>query len=188
MIEAMEGTVLGWDDGSILLRVGPVDVRLLGPPGLGAGFARGQTARVRTILEPGPQGVGLVAYGFATESERRLFLLLKEIQMVGPRVALAILSVPLATLLRAVADSDERVFKEIKGVGPKLARRILSELADSDRLQSLGITPAATHPAAREAREALEALGFSRQDALDRLAEMPEDLEVAEMVRRALRN
>ncbi|MCH7493802.1 hypothetical protein IIA16_03720, partial [bacterium] len=175
MIEAMEGTLLGWDESGLLLRVGPVDIRLLCPVGMEAGLSRGQTIRVRTLLEPGPQGIGIVAYGFGTEAERRLFQLLKEIQMVGPRVALGLLAIPIATILRAVAEGDEGVFKEVKGVGPKLARRILSELADSERLQALGIAPAAARAPAREAQEALEALGFTRQDAVARLKGLAED-------------
>lgn len=186
MIEAVEGVVVGWDDEGVLMRVGPVDARLRCAPTVTQGLVKGMRIRLRTLLEPGPQGQGVAAYAFRTEAERSLFLLLKEIQMVGPRIAIAILAVPLPEILRAVDAGDAGVFEEVKGVGPKLARRVLSELTDSDRLKSLGITPSADRPALREALDALVGLGFSRPEARERLEGLPDGLDLEELVRRAL--
>ncbi|MFN9849453.1 MAG: Holliday junction branch migration protein RuvA [Alphaproteobacteria bacterium] len=74
---------------------------------------------------------GLTLYGFLTREDRRAFVLLRTIQGVGPKAALAVLDVlPPAELAQAVARDDKALVARAQGVGPKLAQRIVTELKD----------------------------------------------------------
>jgi len=73
----------------------------------------------------------LALYGFATEEERELFLMLIAVQSVGPRVALAVLSGgPPRELLAAVAAGDTARLQAAPGVGKRTAERIIVELRE----------------------------------------------------------
>lgn len=68
-------------------------------------------------------------YGFSTEAEKAWFTILMTVQGVGPRVALAILSVlSPSELSSAIALQDKAMVGRANGVGPKLAVRIVTEL------------------------------------------------------------
>jgi Holliday junction DNA helicase RuvA len=73
----------------------------------------------------------LSLYGFATERERDLFLLLLSVQAIGPKVALAVLSggAP-RDLEAAIAAGDARRFQTVPGIGKRTAERIIVELRE----------------------------------------------------------
>jgi Holliday junction DNA helicase RuvA len=73
----------------------------------------------------------LQLYGFATEEERDLFLLLIGVQSVGPKVALAVLSggAP-RDLVAALAAGDAARFQAVPGIGKRTAERIIVELRE----------------------------------------------------------
>jgi Holliday junction DNA helicase RuvA len=74
---------------------------------------------------------GIQLYGFATEEERDLFLMLLGVQSVGPKVALDVLSGgPVRELLLALAAGDSARFQAVKGVGKRTAERIIVELRE----------------------------------------------------------
>jgi holliday junction DNA helicase RuvA len=124
----------------------------------------------------------LLLYGFATEEERDLFLLLIGVQSVGPKMALAVLSGgPPRELLSAVAAGDAARLQAAPGIGKRTAERIVVELrekvgveAEEPIVITRGDDPRAL------AREGLVGLGFSPQEAdklLDGAAgDSPEDL------------
>jgi holliday junction DNA helicase RuvA len=73
----------------------------------------------------------LTLYGFHTESERDLFLMLLSVQAVGPKVALAVLSGgPTRELLGAIAAGDAARFQSVPGIGKRTADRIIVELRE----------------------------------------------------------
>jgi Holliday junction DNA helicase RuvA len=124
----------------------------------------------------------LLLYGFATEEERDLFLLLIGVQAVGPKMALAVLSGgPPREVLGAVANGDTARLQAAPGIGKRTAERIVVELRekvgaanDEPIVISRGDDPRML------AREGLVGLGFSPQEA-DKLldgapGEKPEDL------------
>jgi holliday junction DNA helicase RuvA len=81
----------------------------------------------------------LALYGFATEDERELFLMLLGVQSVGPKVALAVLSGgPPRDLLAALAAGDTARLQAVPGVGKRTAERIIVELREK-----VGVTVAA---------------------------------------------
>ena len=89
----------------------------------------GQSASLHTHLIARDDGLSL--YGFASETERELFLMLLSVQSVGPKVALAVLSGgPPGDLLGALAAGDATRFQAVPGIGKRTAQRIVTELAD----------------------------------------------------------
>jgi Holliday junction DNA helicase RuvA len=133
----------------------------------------------------------LALYGFATEEERELFLMLLGVQSVGPKVALAVLSGgPPRELLAALAAGDGARFQAVPGIGKRTAERIIVELREkvgaSLPVSAIQITRR-DDPVAL-AREGLLELGYGPQEADELLdgatGERPEDL-IAEALRSA---
>ena len=82
----------------------------------------------------------LQLYGFATEEERELFLMLIAVQSVGPKVALAVLSGgPPRELLRALAAGDTARLQAAPGVGKRTAERIIVELREKVAASAPGV-------------------------------------------------
>jgi Holliday junction DNA helicase RuvA len=134
---------------------------------------------------------GMYLYGFSSEEERELFLLLIGVQGVGPKVALAVLSGGTTKeLLRAIAAGDSARFQAVPGIGKRTADRIIVELrekvAGESAIEEIVITK--TDDPRTLARQGLVGLGFSAQEADELLAdadgETPEDL-IGEALRAA---
>src|SRR6202162_3046129 len=88
----------------------------------------------------------LALYGFLTERERSLFLLLLGVTGIGPRVALPILSgIPPVELIEALRKQDVRRLVAIPGVGKKTAERMVLELAEKS--SKFAAEPEAATPA-----------------------------------------
>jgi holliday junction DNA helicase RuvA len=126
----------------------------------------------------------LLLYGFATEEERDLFLLLIGVQSVGPKMALAVLSGgPPRELLGAVAAGDSARLQAVPGIGKRTAERIVVELREKvgvpDPEAPIVITRGSEDPRSL-AREALLGLGYTPVEADSLLREAdgdtPEDL------------
>jgi Holliday junction DNA helicase RuvA len=111
-------------------------------------------------------------YGFATEDERDLFLLLLSVQGVGPKVALAVLSGgTTADLLNAIAAGDAKRFQAVPGIGKRTAERVIVELREKvgERGAGPGILVTKTDDPRALAHQGLMGLGFSAQEADDML-------------------
>ena len=112
----------------------------------------------------------LLLYGFATEEERELFLLLLGVQAVGPKVALAVLSggTP-RELLGAIAAGEVARFQAVPGIGKRTAERIIAELREKVAGETAGVAEViAVHRADDPqlvARDALLGLGFTPPEA-----------------------
>ena len=90
----------------------------------------GETATLHIESQWGEQ-TGMTLYGFLDKTERRAFVMLKTIQGVGPKAALAVLDVlPPSELSAAAQRGDQAAVARAQGVGPKLALRIVTELKD----------------------------------------------------------
>ena len=135
----------------------------------------------------------LLLYGFATEEERELFLMLLGVQSVGPKVALAVLSGgPPRELLKALASGDAGRFQAVPGIGKRTAERIIVELREKVgvALPEQAISVARTDDSRSLAREGLLELGYTPTEADELLdgadGERPEDL-IADALRSAAR-
>lgn len=130
-------------------------------------------------------------YGFSSLAAKKLFELLITVQGVGPKAALAILSLGDGESVRnAIANSDSGFISKATGVGRKTADRVVVDLSDK-----VGLAVSIAHsngvsatPAGDEALEALMALGFTLNDAMGALESVPKNLPTAERVTQALRS
>ncbi|WP_146341691.1 Holliday junction branch migration protein RuvA [Nesterenkonia sp. NBAIMH1] len=133
----------------------------------------GEQVMLRTSYVPRQDEAPLL-FGFAETGEREIFTSMLSISGVGPRLALAVLSVHSPQdVRRAIRDSDTAAFTRVPGIGKKTAQRILLELAGKLVLdevesaapgapQSEGSAPSG---ASAEVTAALVSLGWSEKDA-----------------------
>ncbi len=136
-------------------------------------------------------------FGFATTEELDCFRLLTSVSGVGSKYALAILSslTPDQVAL-AIAAEDSKAFTKIKGVGNKIAQRIVMELKDkisaSPSLMGsnsgIDFAPATkANTPANEAVAALVVLGYSQSEAASAVSRLDSSLPADELIKQALR-
>lgn len=129
-------------------------------------------------------------FGFSSLAAKKLFELLITVQGVGPKAALSILSLGDSEVVRnAIASSDSGFVSKASGVGKKIAERVVVDLSDKVGLPSTvaHASGAVNVSAGDEALEALIALGYTLNDALAALEDVPTNLSTAERVTRALK-
>ncbi|MBR1810491.1 MAG: Holliday junction branch migration protein RuvA [Clostridia bacterium] len=138
-------------------------------------------------------------FGFDTQEELDCFELLIGVSGVGPKAAVAILSVlPPAQLALSIASGDAASIKRAQGIGPKIAQRVVLELRDkmAKTIESGAISGApvmdvgivSASASAEEALAALLVLGYSRQEATRVLAKADEALSTEDKIKFALRH
>jgi Holliday junction DNA helicase RuvA len=185
MISFLEGTLAEKSGGRVVVGVNGTGYEVLAPSATIARLPEvGKPVRVYTRLHV--RDDALTLFGFGTTDERAIFDLLVTVSGVGPKVALAFLSVLSPDALRrAVAGGDVAALTLVPGVGKKMAQRVVLDL--KDRLG--GDAELASGPLA-DVREALLALGLSAQEARDAMATLQGngDRPVDELLREALRN
>ena len=136
-------------------------------------------------------------YGFYSEEERAMFLMLISVSGVGPKAGLALLSVASPQkLAAAIVMGDEKLLTKASGVGPKAAKRVILELKDKIDTDTSGIDgddgvtlSDATDIIAdsrAEAMSALVVLGYSANDAKNVLMKLDATLTTEELIKKAL--
>ncbi len=140
----------------------------------------GVGAEVKILTDMQVREDAITLFGFGSIAERDWFRLLTQVQGVGGRVALSILTVLAPDeLSRAGASGDKAMVARANGVGPKLALRIVNELKDKTGAVALG--PAGTalpvaNGAAADALSALANLGFRPAEASAAVAAAADEL------------
>ena len=135
----------------------------------------------------------LALYGFATEDERELFLMLLSVQSVGPKVALAVLSAgPPRELLAALAAGNTARLQAVPGIGKRTAERIIVELREKVGSSRVGgdidhpITVSRADDPRALAREGLLGLGYTALE-VDQLLDDAVGDSAEELIAQALR-
>jgi Holliday junction DNA helicase RuvA len=186
MISFVEGKLVEKAGDRVVVAVGGTGYEVLVPvQTLSKLPAVGREARLFTRLQIRDEA--MILYGFASTDERSLFDHLITVSGVGPKVALAFLSVLTPEAIRrAVAAGDVAALTLVPGVGKKVAGRVVLDL--KDRIGAGG--EAVTSGPLAEVREALLALGLSAQEARDALSALVPngDRPVEELLREALRS
>lgn len=200
MIAAVRGAVTDVGLDRLVVEVGGVGLLVHTTPATAAAQRRGQEASLATTLVVREDALTL--YGFASAAEREMFETLQTVSGVGPRLALAMLSVMGPDELRlALSTGDAKALTAIPGIGAKSADRLILELRDRvGRLpDAAGTAPAgpgmAPHPGAEvwrgQVAEALIGLGWSARqagEAVERVAgTAPAEADIAAYLRLALR-
>lgn len=175
----------------------------------GAGMSVNATPQTLSRLRTGEEGKlftslivredSLTLFGFSSNDEREVFDILLSVAGVGPRLALAVLAVHDPEAIRVAAHTEDgKAFTKVPGIGPKVAGRIVLELAGKlvPHGTAGGTAPSVSAPAAWKPQvvAAMTSLGWSEKDAtisIDKaLADSPEladQGQVAEILRATLR-
>lgn len=160
-----DGLVLDVNGVGYVVQAGAKTLSRIGPTGSPASM----------LIETQVREDAITLFGFADAAERDWFRLLRSVQGVGGKVALAILSTLTPDeLVHAVASQDKASVARASGVGPKLAQRVVSELKDKAAGMALGTAALVAMPAANQgtggdllndAVSALVNLGYRRAEA-----------------------
>jgi len=185
MIASVRGTVLVHRPDAVVIECGGVGYRLAISAHTAQRVAAvGQSTFLHSHLIMRDDAMQL--YGFASEDERDLFLMLLGVQGVGPKVALAVLSGgTTGELLNAIAAGDAKRFQAVPGIGKRTAERIIVELREKVGEGDSIVVMRADDPRSL-ARDGLVGLGFTIQEA-ERLLANAGGESAEELIEGALR-
>lgn len=191
MIAHLSGTIAEkFGAGSIVLDVHGVGYEVSVSAGDFEAVALSQDAKFYTYHHVREQAEEL--FGFSSLAAKKLFEMLITVQGVGPKAALAILSLGDAEQVRnAIANADSAFVQKAAGVGKKTAERVVVDLSDKvglptqyGRVETIVQTELNTSD---EALEALMALGYTLADATKALENIDANLPTAQRVTMALK-
>ncbi len=198
MYSYMKGELVEILDEAIVLEVNDIGYNIHIPASMIDSFhGTGQKVKVYTYFYVKEDSMKL--YGFLTRDDLNIFKLLLGVNGIGPKGALAILSVMTPDDLRfAVLGEDAKTIAKAPGIGTKTAQRLILELKDKLNLADAferKINHAAEEAGSSvsgiksEAVQALTALGYSSTEALKAVnsVELTEDITVEEVLKAALR-
>lgn len=197
MFYYLEGTVAEILPGLAVIDCGGVGYACMTTNNTLASLKKGQRGKLYTFMNVGENVFGL--YGFATQNELNSFKMLIGVSGVGPKAALAILSVGTPeTLAMAIVTGDEKALTAAPGIGKKIAQRTILELKDKMAKETAGGldfsggkgAPAAAvfSNKATEAAQALAVLGYTSQEVQIALKGVDvENLSLEEIVRQSLK-
>ncbi|KQR68496.1 ATP-dependent DNA helicase RuvA [Arthrobacter sp. Leaf337] len=197
MISFLRGTVAHVGLSSAVIDLNGAGMSVNATPQTLSGLRIGEEGKLYTSLIVREDSLTL--FGFSSDDEREVFDVLLSVSGVGPRLALAVLAVHDPEAIRVAAHTgDGKAFTKVPGIGPKVAGRIVLELAG--KLVPHGTGSAAAPAAAASAPwkpqvvAAMTSLGWSEKDAtasIDKALSDSPELEaggqVAEILRATLR-
>ncbi len=183
MIGYLRGKIIRHDIKSILLDVNGVGYKVFVNFG-DISTAQPREAELFTYLAVRENALDL--YGFEKKEEMDFFELLLTVSGIGPKSAMAILSVAsLALLKQAISTEDHSLLTKTAGIGKKNAEKIVMELKDKiGTFVSDGTVSSNGHD---DAIEALKSLGYSERESRDALKKAAGET-TEEKVRSALKN
>ena len=187
MIGSVRGTVIERTaTGEVLVEVGGVGYRVNVPAGALPGLHPGNAAFLFTHLHVREDA--MVLYGFPSRDERDTFEALIGTTGVGPKLALAMLSVHSpSSLRRALLEDDLAALTLVPGVGKRTAQRLLVELKSRLEVPELDLSDEGGPAPRAEVRAALAGLGYGTDEVRDVVAQLPEDGSVEDLLREALK-
>jgi Holliday junction DNA helicase RuvA len=190
MIGSVRGPVLErLATGEVLVEVAGVGYRLLVPLGALGDLGPGTSVFLFTHLHVREDA--MVLYGFPTRQERDTFEVLLGASGVGPKLALAILSVhPPTALRRALLEDDLDALTMVPGVGRRTAQRLMVDLKARLDVPAVDLVDVEAGGAGRsraEVREALSGLGYAPEEVRTVMGQLPDDGAVEDLLRDALR-
>jgi Holliday junction DNA helicase RuvA len=196
MIALVRGTLAYKSIDHVIIDVNGVGYRLFVP--LSTFYALPETGEVTLITHTHVREDALLLYGFLSQEEKDLFVILIGISGVGPKLAVNILShIPARDLKRAIATGDIKRLSGLPGIGKKTAERLVLELKDKvGPIDDLPESFTASTAIGRSSRElindvisALVNLGYKENQARKVLEsmELAPDLSMEEVLKGALK-
>jgi holliday junction DNA helicase RuvA len=174
MISILNGRVIEVSSDSLVVGLGGVGLQVYVPVPLRDRSRPGDELFLHTYLVVRQDALSL--YGFETLDERQLFILLLQVDGIGPKLALAVLSaLSPDAIRRAIFHEQPEIFTRVPGVGKKTAQKILLQL--QDRIPAISGLEHATALADvdTEVLAALTTLGYSVVEAQAALQSIPRD-------------
>lgn len=174
MIASLSGRILEVDSNSLIIEVGGVGVEVFVPAPLKDMYQSGDRIFLNTNLIVREDSLTL--YGFETKDQKELFTLLLGVNGVGPRLALAILSMLRVDEIRnAILMSQTDILFQVPGIGKKTAQKIILQLQDRIPSEYIIEPLSVTAEVDAEVLAALTALGYSIVEAQTALQTIPRD-------------
>lgn len=190
MIGYIKGTVVSSNERElIVLTQGGVGYSILTTTAIAGSNSEGD--EIELFIETSVRQDAIVLFGFQSPEEQNLFNLLREVNKIGPKTALAIMSSDnVDEISNAIATGNSSFFKKVSGVGVKTAERIIVDL--KDKVTKVIGYSAASSPEDRQtmnAQEGLVALGYNPIQVRNALSKVKdkENLRAEQIVREALR-
>lgn len=190
MIASLKGIIIEKNGQSVLLQVGGVGYELyVSFEDFGA-LNLGEDAQLYVYESIRENAYDL--FGFRSSDSKKLFQQLLSVKGIGPKMAMAVLSVAsLVSVRQAIANGDVKFIAQAIGVGKKAAERIVVELKDKVGLSAsesaIDFLSAPAGDPSDEALQGLVALGYSVQDAAEALAKVDVKLPAADRIKQALK-
>ncbi len=183
MIGRLAGTVVATRPDGLLIDVNGVGYEVAASAKAIAELGHtGERVKVYTHMHVRDDGMSL--FGFASEADRDLFRVLLGASGVGPKVAMAVLSVfSSEALIRAVATEDVDALIQVPGVGRRGAQKMILDL--KPKLADLEADVLGPSDGSR-VRDALEGLGYSNSEIREVLPLLDRDASLTEQIRQAL--
>ncbi len=198
MYSYIKGELVEILDDTIVVEAGQIGYNIHIPASMIDDFTgTGQEVKIYTYLQVKEDDMQL--YGFLTRDDLNIFKLLLGVNGIGPKGALAVLSVMTPDDLRfAVLGEDAKAIAKAPGIGNKTAQRVILELKDKLSLEDAFEAKTAHVAEANvnslsnvknEAVQALTALGYSSSEALKAMngVEFTENITVEEVLKEALK-
>ncbi len=183
MIGHLKGTIIHNDLKSVILDVGGVGYKIFTNIG-SLESEKNKIAEFWTYLAVRENALDL--YGFRTKEELDFFELLITVSGIGPKSALAILSIATVSNLRhAIATSDTSHLVKVSGVGKKNAEKIVLELKDKIDGHSLGETTSMSGDV--DALLALKSLGYDERESREALKKVKDAKDTSDKIKKALK-
>lgn len=189
MIDQLRGVMVEAREGGVVVDVGGVGYWVWVPKGSIQPIDGDDVIRVFTHLHVREDAMEL--YGFGTPQERELFRVLTSVSGVGPKVGLAILSELMPEQLQsAIFSNDVAALKRVKGIGQKVAERLVLEL--KGKLDHLDLAPAEAAVSIGASQQSAylaltQTLGFGAHEARRALEQVREDDDTTEnLIKKAL--
>ena len=191
MIAHIEGVVVEKFASAVIIDVGGVGYEVMVPVPDFESVNLGENHKFFTYHQVRENAEEL--YGFSSLAAKKIFELLISVQGIGPKAAIAILSLAETEEVRnAIANADAGFIAKASGVGKKSAERVIVDLSDKVGIPSrYGATETKYTKSVDEADEALDALialGFPLKEATAALSKVDPGLPVEERIRLALKN
>lgn len=130
-------------------------------------------------------------FGFKSNEELSMFVLLISVSGIGPKVAMGILDEHSPEqLIYAIINEDISLLTKAKGIGNKTAQRVILELKDKIKNQDISVVDTKTtikEDNKKEAIEALMALGYSKNDSINVVVSIyVENMSTTEIIKKSL--
>ena len=189
MFEYLEGTLQSITSDATILDVGGIGYRIHTPKTC-ASRCLPQNQRLKLYVDLVIREDAHTLYGFSSPQDRDFFQLLQQVNGIGPKVALNILShAPVSEIASTIFQKDAKTLSSIPGIGKKLAERLIVEL--HERIDSLVASgTCSSSPTIHEAIRALQTLGFSASEARNAIStaknHFPQTTSIEQLIQHAL--